>query len=121
MYPTTGAAIMRTDFVRAAGGFGEAGSGEDWCLGVSLAFRGRIGWSEVPGRVYRLHQGSMRVRHTTLRQLRQKARRVRARIQTDSGIPGWVRHMLPLIALAQDAAIAGHAVLMVGRRLSGSE
>jgi glycosyltransferase involved in cell wall biosynthesis len=28
---------------RAAAGYGDAESGEDWCLGVSLAFRGRIG------------------------------------------------------------------------------
>lgn len=120
LYPTTGATIMRTDLVRSAGGFGETGSGEDWCLGVSLAFRGRIGWSEVPGRVYRLHEGSMLVRHTTLRHLHHNARNVRGRIRTDTGIPGWARRMLPLIALAQYAALGGHALLAVGRRLSMS-
>ena len=120
LYPTTGAAIMRTELVRDAGGFGEMDSGADWCLGVSLAFRGRIGWSEVPGRVYRLHAGSIRVRHATLRHLRPKARKVRARIRQDAGIPAWVRRVLPLIALAQLAAVAGHALLGVGRRLSGS-
>jgi hypothetical protein len=115
LYPTTGATIMRTELVRAAGGFSETGSGEDWCLGVSLAFRGRIGWSEVPGRVYRLHDRSMRVRHTTLRHLRQKTRNVRARIRTDAGIPGWARRVLPLIALGQYTALAGHALLRLVR------
>jgi glycosyltransferase involved in cell wall biosynthesis len=121
LYPTTGATIMRTDLVRAAGGFGDVAGGEDWCLGVSLAFRGRIGWSELPGRVYRLHDGSMRVRHMTLRHQRQKARNVRARIRDDAGVPGWARRLLPLVALAQYAALAGHAVVTVGRRVSRSE
>jgi glycosyltransferase involved in cell wall biosynthesis len=117
LYPTTGATIMRTELVRAAGGFGETRSlsGEDWCLGVSLAFRGRIGWSEVPGRVYRLHDRSILARHRTLRHQRQKARNVRARIHADAGIPGWARRMLPLIALAQYAALAGHALVRFAR------
>lgn len=109
IYPTTGATIMRTELVRAAGGFGDSDSGEDWCLGVSLAFRGRLGWSEVPGRVYRVHDRSMRSRHLTLPDQRRNARMVRARIREDPGIPGWARRLLPLIALGQYAALAAHA------------
>src|SRR5258708_39280119 len=45
LYPTTGATIMRTEHARAAGGYSAGDSGEDWVLGVSLAFRGRVGWS----------------------------------------------------------------------------
>ena len=111
LYPTTGAAIVRTELARAAGGFGDSDSGEDWCLGVSLAFRGRIGWSEVPGRVYRLHDRSMRVRHLSIRNQHQNARNVRGRIRADAGIPGWARRMLPLIALGQYGALAGHVTL----------
>jgi glycosyltransferase involved in cell wall biosynthesis len=120
LYPTTGATIMRTELVRAAGGFGDRGCGEDWCLGVSLAFRGRIGWSEVPGRVYRLHDRSMRIRHRTLPYQRQKARNVRARILTDSGIPGWARRVLPLIALGQDAALVVHVAVTAARGSAGA-
>ena len=57
---------MRTELARTAGGYADAESGEDWCLGVSLAFRGRIGWSERPGRVYRLHPRSVWARHMTV-------------------------------------------------------
>jgi glycosyltransferase involved in cell wall biosynthesis len=117
LYPTTGATIMRTELVRAAGGFSDTRSGEDWCLGVSLAFRGRVGWSEVPGRVYRLHDRSRRMRHLTLAHQREKARNVRARIRTDAGIPEWARRALPLIALGQHSAIAGHALLSILRRM----
>src|SRR5213076_1304597 len=99
LYPTTGATIMRTERVRAAGGYGDGESGEDWCLGVSLAFRGRIGWSEVPGRVYRLHERSVRARHTRLRHQIRHARAVRERIRADRGIPAWARGALPAIAL----------------------
>ena len=56
LYPSTGSTILRTAYVRAADGYFDAESGEDWCLGVSLAFRGRIGWSERPGRIYRLQR-----------------------------------------------------------------
>lgn len=115
LYPTTGATIMRTELARAAGGFGDGVGGEDWCLGVSLAFRGRIGWSEAPGRVYRLHDRSMRMRHTTRRHLRRKARNVRHRIRADAGIPGWARRMLPLIALGQSGALAAHAAVVMCR------
>lgn len=117
LYPTTGATIMRTEMVRAAGGFGDSDSGEDWCLGVSLAFRGRIGWSEVPGRMYRLHDRSMRARHLSLRDQRRNARNVRARIRADAGIPGWARRMLPLIAVGQYAALAGHVLVRCVRRV----
>jgi glycosyltransferase involved in cell wall biosynthesis len=115
LYPTTGATIMRTELVRAAGGFGDMSSGEDWCLGVSLAFRGRIGWSEMPGRLYRVHPGSTRAQHMTLRDQRRNARNVRARIRTDAGIPRWARRSLPLIAFGQFGARGAH-VAVVGLR-----
>jgi len=115
LYPTTGATIMRTELARSAG-YGEAESGEDWCLGVSLAFRGRVGWSERPGRTYRLHPHSIWSRHRTVRDLLRHAKAVRDRIRTDPGIAGAARTALPLIAVAQYCAVLGHLGVSATRR-----
>jgi hypothetical protein len=118
LYPTTGATIMRTELVRAAGGYGDTDSAEDWSLGVSLAFRGCIGWSERPGRVYRIHDESVWASHMTASHLLEHARHVRDRIRSDAGIPGWARASVPLIALGQCAAVAAHLVVSAARRLT---
>lgn len=116
LYPSTGATIMRTELVRAGGGYANADSGEDWSLGVALAFRGRVGWSERPGRVYRVHDLSVWARHMgTGHQLRH-ARAVRERIRTDRGIPSWARAALPAIWIGQCAAIGAHALVAAVRR-----
>ena len=117
LYPTTGATIMRTALVRAAGGYGDTESGEDWVLGVSLAFRGRIGWSERPGRLYRIHEQSVMAEHIGLRHVLRGARAVRERIRTDTGLPRWSRAALPLILVAQYSAIGLHVGLGYARRL----
>lgn len=117
VYPSTGATIMRTQLVREASGFGHADSGEDWCLGVSLAFRGRIGWSERPGRVYNLDAGSVWARHMTARHQLLHAAAVRQRIRQDPGIPSWARAMLPAIAVTQWATIGAHLVVAAVRRV----
>jgi glycosyltransferase involved in cell wall biosynthesis len=110
-FPTTGATLMRTDLVRDCGGYPDADSGDDWCLGVSLAFRGRIGWSERPGRLYRIDPESVWARHMTVRHQFLHARLVRERLRTDHGVPRWVRAALPAIALAQLAALGAHIVV----------
>jgi glycosyltransferase involved in cell wall biosynthesis len=117
LYPTTGATIMRTDLMRSAGGYSDAESGDDWCLGVSLAFRGRIGWSERPGRTYRLHPRSIRARYMTVRHLLRHARVVRERIRQDPGIAGWARAALPAIMAAQYASVLAHVGLSAARSL----
>jgi glycosyltransferase involved in cell wall biosynthesis len=117
LFPTTGATLARTDAVRASGGFSDSNSGEDWCLGVSLAFRGRLGWTEEPGRVYRIHPRSLWSRHMTASHQFRHARTVRRRIRTDGGVPSWARALLPVIALAQWGAIAGHAAVASARRI----
>lgn len=105
VYPATGATIMRTALVRESGGYPPTDSGEDWVLGVSLAFRGRLGWTEWPGRVYRRHAGSVWALSSDAPHLRAHAVQVRRRIREDPAVPpGW-RVALPLIALAQHAAI----------------
>ena len=117
LYPSTGATIMRSDLARAAHGYGDADSGEDWCLGVSLAFRGHIGWSEQPGRLYRVHSSSTWAQHMTPGDLRRHARAVRERIRSDAGIPEWVRTSLPLIGLGQGVAIRAHVLVQTARTL----
>jgi glycosyltransferase involved in cell wall biosynthesis len=119
VYPTTGSTIMRTDCVRAAGGYSETHSGADWVLGVSLAFRGRLGWSERPGRLYRQHAASVSAQRTGLRPLFSHAAAVRGRIRADRGIPTWGRALLPLIHALQALAIAAHGVIASTRRLRG--
>lgn len=116
LYPTTGATIIDAEAARAAGGFADADSGEDWVLGVSLAFRGSIAFSERPGRLYRVHKHSVWARHMTLRHEIGHARAVRERLKTDHGIPRWARAMRPLIAVGQWLAIAAHEGLEVLRR-----
>jgi glycosyltransferase involved in cell wall biosynthesis len=116
MYPTTGSTIMRMDFVRGADGYADAESAEDWCLGISLAFRGRIGWSERPGRLYRLHDESVWARNMSARRQLEHARAVRRRIRRDAGVPWWAKLALPLIQLAQYAALAGHLAVDARRR-----
>jgi hypothetical protein len=104
-YPTTGATIMRTDVVRAAGGFGESDSGEDWSLGVALLWRGRVGWSERPGREARRHALSIWKRSCTTRHLLEHSRAVRAALQRDPAVPRWCRIAVPLIQVGQYTAI----------------
>ena len=53
-YPTTGAALMRTEAMRGAGGFADADHEEDWLPGVALAARGRVDLDRRPGRRYRV-------------------------------------------------------------------
>jgi glycosyltransferase involved in cell wall biosynthesis len=118
-YPATGATIMRTAAVRSAHGYPDVDSGEDWCLGVSLAFRGRIGWSERPGRIYRVHDESVWARHMSARHQLRHAHAVRQRLRDDTAIPTWARAMLPLICLGQYVAIGAHAMLDAARRFSG--
>ena len=105
VFPSTGATIMRTALVRDAGGYAPTTSGDDWVLGVSLAFRGRFGWTERPGRLYRRDPQSVWARCSDAPHLRQHARDVRRRIREDRGIAPWARAALPLIAVLQHAAI----------------
>jgi glycosyltransferase involved in cell wall biosynthesis len=115
-YPTTGATIIRVDAARAGGGFSEFDSGDDWCLGVSLAFRGRIGWSERPGRIYHLHEGSIWSSYFSLAHQRRHAQIVRGRLRDDPGVPAWAKRLLPVIWMGQHAALAAHAMVRLLRR-----
>lgn len=104
-YPTTGATVMRTAVVRDAGGYGAADGAEDWSLGVALLWRGRVGWSERPSRLYRRHHVSTWRRHRTTKHLLAHARAVRSLLRRDAAVPRWCRACLPLIQLGQYVAI----------------
>jgi glycosyltransferase involved in cell wall biosynthesis len=104
LFPTTGCALMSADAARA-GGYADANSGEDWVLGVSLAFRGRILLVPRPGRLYRRHAGSLWETQRSPRQLVRHAKAVRARIRNDPEVPSSARALLPAIALLQLLAV----------------
>lgn len=108
MLPATGATLMRTAAVRHAGGYADADSGEDWVLGVSLAFRGRVELHDVPGRVYRRRVGSLWEARRSTRHLLGHAAAVDRRLLVDPGIPRWATAGAPVIALFQ-------ALLLIAR------
>jgi hypothetical protein len=115
LYPGTGATVMRTELVRQAGGYGDANSGEDWSLGVSLAFRGPLGWTEQPGRLYHMHDQSLWSQNMTPEDLSRHAKAIRDRIRSDDGIPDRAKTALPLIWLGQWTAIGAHVALEKAR------
>jgi hypothetical protein len=102
---------MRTSPVRDCGGFADADSGEDWVLGASLAFRGRVELHERPGRVYRRLGDSLWERRRSPRHLLGHAAAVRARLRRDPGVPGWARRVVPLLAPLQAVVLLGLAPL----------
>jgi hypothetical protein len=108
MFPTTGATLMRTDAVRGCGGYSDADSGDDWCLGAALAFRGRLGWSERPGRHYLQHEGSIWDTYGSARHQLVHAATVRRRLRLDEATPNWLRRALPAVAVAQWSAVGAH-------------
>jgi hypothetical protein len=95
---------MRTAAARDTG-YADANSGEDWVLGVSLAFRGRILLEPRPGRLYRRHPASLWETQRSVPQLIRHARAVRVRLRSDPEIPRWARFLLPAIAGLQLVAI----------------
>jgi glycosyltransferase involved in cell wall biosynthesis len=111
LFPTTGATILRTDAVRDSSGHADADSGEDWVLGVSLAFRGRIELHERAGRVYRRLGESLWERRRSPRDLLAHAAAVRRRMCGDPGVPGWARAATPLVAALQAIVLVGLAPL----------
>jgi glycosyltransferase involved in cell wall biosynthesis len=104
LFPATGSVIMRTEAAREAG-FGDANSGEDWVLGVSLAFRGRVFLETRPGRLYRREVGSLWETQRSPAQLVRHARAVRDRIRRDTEMPAWARLLVPFVAVLQLAAV----------------
>jgi glycosyltransferase involved in cell wall biosynthesis len=105
LYPTTGSAIMRTSLVKDAGGCADLDRGEDALLAASLAFRGRVGFSPHPGRIYRRHARSLSADALSLRESLAQRRAVRMRLREDRGVPAFAKRLLPAIALLQFVAV----------------
>jgi glycosyltransferase involved in cell wall biosynthesis len=101
LYPTTGASLLRTDAVRAAGGFAPSDNGDDWALGVSLAFRGRVSFIDHRGRWYSQDPGSLSATWRPHPHLVGNARVARERFRLDRGVPRAARVVWPLVALGQ--------------------
>jgi len=101
MFPTTGAALMRTEVVREAGGFGDFGGPEDWVLGAAIAFRGRVEFDPHPGRLYRQHDASLRGLGIGFAVRIKAAAAVRRRLRTGPGVPRVVRAAAPALAPLQ--------------------
>ena len=101
LLPTQGCTIMRVSDVRACDGYADSSHGEDWTLGVSLAFRGEVAFDRRLGLCYRSRPDSPGAAPLPADMLLRNARHVRARIRSDPAVPSAVRMALPLIALAQ--------------------
>ncbi len=102
--PTQGTMVMRTEQVRAAGGYGDRSQGEDWVLGAALAWRGAFAFDRRFALLYRWRHdspGGSAGRPPLL----DNARAVRERLSADPVLPAWARSGLPLTAILQGAAI----------------
>ncbi|MCK9901886.1 hypothetical protein CC117_17855 [Parafrankia colletiae] len=100
LYPVVGS-VLRTEVVRDAGGFPDHPSGEDWALGVSLAFRGEVREVPVDCRVYRVSSDSLSGRQSNAGAVWARRRRVLRHLTGDPGVPRWVARAAPLIMVAQ--------------------
>jgi glycosyltransferase involved in cell wall biosynthesis len=118
LLPVQGGAILRVADVMDAGSYPDIEWGDDWVVGVSLAFRGRVEVSKRLGLFYRPTPGSLWRRGRPPSELVASAAQVRERIREDRAVPGWARTLLPLIVVLQLAAIyLARPVYLAGRRL----
>jgi glycosyltransferase involved in cell wall biosynthesis len=113
LFPTTGSTIMRVCAVRAVGAYGDGDSGEDWVLGASLAFRGRVVFDPAPGRLYRRHAASVWSMHSASADLVAHAAAVRARLRANFPCARWLLWWLAAAQLT--AALALHPLARVLR------
>jgi glycosyltransferase involved in cell wall biosynthesis len=116
LMPTQGAAILRTAAVREVGGCADASHGEDWALGASLAFRGRIAFDRHPVLVYRWRPDSPGVGSTSPRVLLKNARRIRDRLRHDPVVDAG-NCAIALLASAQVLAVVAQPLVRSMRRL----
>jgi hypothetical protein len=105
LYPIQGNAVMRTRWIREAGGYPDSDDGEDWVLAVSQAFRGPVVIDPRPGLVYHAPSGSVPGAASVSRRLLAAARQVRTRLRTDPAVPRWTRAAIPAIAVLQTLLI----------------
>lgn len=109
LYPTIGS-VLRTDAVRAAGGFPDMQTGDDYVLGVGLALQGPVNFTGAVCRVYG-HGPESISSGWSRADLRRHAAAARERFFRAGGGGPWVR---PLIAAAQWLVIAVVRPVAVG-------
>ncbi len=102
-YPLHGA-LLRTDEVRAAGGFADVSHAEDWPLTIALALRGPLVQTTEPVYNYR-RQGTVVGLHTQMVTMSTRDRmairaRIRASLRDMPGCPAWLRSSIMSRALA---------------------
>jgi hypothetical protein len=115
LLPTQGATIVWADVALATGGYADRSQGEDWVLGVSLAWGGRVLFGEQSALVYRW-RGDSPGRSAGRPPLLANARSVRRRLRADPSIPLGVSLAMPLMAAAQLMAILGVRPLFLALR-----
>jgi glycosyltransferase involved in cell wall biosynthesis len=101
VFPVIGGTALRTDVVRASGGFGNANLGEDWELASALAWRGRIGFTRTHGLLYAVEEGSLWHRPHEPEAFEEKYGHFRERLYRDPAVPGWARLTRPLFTALQ--------------------
>jgi glycosyltransferase involved in cell wall biosynthesis len=97
-FPIAGA-ILRTESVRDAGGFGDLNVGEDWILSTQLAFRGTFDFQQRPIFMRRVHAGSLWFRPHARSAYAQRDKLLRSRVRHDRAVPRWVKACLPMLTL----------------------
>lgn len=118
-YPTTGV-LIRSDALRAAGGFADADHEEDWLPAIALAARGGVALDARPGRRYRVSERSLYGVGADLATVRANRRTLRRALRRDPrtwGLAagfGWALAATHLASAQVKAAPArrGHARLI---------
>ena len=95
-FPTASGAIMRTDTVRAIGGFGMVAYHEDWALSALLAWHGRVHVSQEPAALYHYDDRS-RLHALSPAQLEENTLAVQNFVLAHRAAPRMLRRLRPLI------------------------
>jgi glycosyltransferase involved in cell wall biosynthesis len=96
-------AVLRTDALVDAGGFGDGDYAEDWQLAAALAFRGPIALHRRPVGLYRIHDQSLYASARGRALYAASMRALRVRMRRDPRVPRWVKLLvLPLLVPAHE-------------------
>jgi glycosyltransferase involved in cell wall biosynthesis len=101
VFQLTGCALLVTDTVRDAGGFGDASLGEDWMLRSALAARGRIVFGTAGVVLFRVSETSLWQRPHSRVKLLDMYRNFGQHRRADRRLARWVRFVLmPMLSVA---------------------
>jgi glycosyltransferase involved in cell wall biosynthesis len=99
IFQLTGCALLDSDVVRDAGGFGDASLAEDWMLRSALAARGRLVFGREAVVRFRVCGDSLWHREHSREELDRTYAAFRAHRLEDPRLPAWARALMPLIAV----------------------